>query len=745
MRLPKPGLSFADRLDASWGHAQRILVMEGRSKVSAEFKIFLKSRSVRRVVLPALIIVLAYPLFDKMFIYPRFRSLIIEEVKNDSILVASHIKGMTGLDTLDLSGPTLSDEHALHFNMIKGDFKLNKLKVFSPSGVVIYSTDPGDLGSTTDKRYFNEVIAKGKTYTKVVRKDSRTLERRVVSSDVVETYVPIMRDNKFAGALELYFDISDRLRDLDTLLFRLSALLFVMTFGLTGGILVTSFKVAKAEDRLRKLSRAVEQSPSTVMIADSKGNVEYVNPRFTQLTGYRAEEVIGEKPWTLKSDGHSSAVYEKLAETFAGGEGYKGEFQSRRNGKVCWELASISPIKDSKGAVTHFLIMEEDITEQKRAEEALRESEERYRTLYKNTPAMLHSIDKGGRIVSVSEYWLSVLGYDFEEVLGRKLTDFMTEDSRRHAEEVALPAFFESGCCRDVAYQLVKKNGEVLDVLVSAISERGPDGGVGRSLAVLFDLTERKKAEERLLRAHDELQKAYESLERAQSTAIASEKLAALGRLTAGVSHEILNPLNIITLRLYMLINGADVSPKVLSDLKTLEEQAYRIAKIAQDLLSFSRQRPPEPLKLDLNEIAKRTVELVSHDLPLQNIAIEMELAEGLPLVLADQGQLQQVVLNLVTNAMDVMQDGGKLTLRTQAASGKGREFVELRVEDTGSGIPPENIDKLFDPFFTTKPEGEGTGLGLSICQGIVEAHGGSIRAENVSGGGAAFIVRLEA
>ncbi len=127
----------------------------------------------------------------------------------------------------------------------------------------------------------------------------------------------------------------------------------------------------------------------------------------------------------------------------------------------------------------------------------------------------------------------------------------------------------------------------------------------------------------------------------------------------------------------------------------------------------------------------------------LQNISLELKLDGGLPPVSADQGQLQQVVLNLLTNAKDAMPDGGQLVLSTKAVENNGKKFVELRVEDSGSGIAADHMDKIFDPFFTTKPEGEGTGLGLSICQGIVEAHGGSIRAENIPEGGAALVIQM--
>jgi len=148
------------------------------------------------------------------------------------------------------------------------------------------------------------------------------------------------------------------------------------------------------------------------------------------------------------------------------------------------------------------------------AEKALRKSEERYRSLYHHTPAMLHSIDTDGCLVSVSDYWLEVLGYERDEVIGEKLTDFYTESSRRYAEEVVLPEFFKAGFCQDISYRFVKKNGDEIDILLSAISDRDADGKPARSLAVSIDVTERKHAEEALELAKEELRRYSEDLER---------------------------------------------------------------------------------------------------------------------------------------------------------------------------------------------------------------------------------------
>ena len=255
--------------------------------------------------------------------------------------------------------------------------------------------------------------------------------------------------------------------------------------------------------------------------------------------------------------------------------------------------------------------------------------------------------------------------------------------------------------------------------------------------------TELKLAREELRKTHEELKQAYNALRRVQDQLVGSEKLAAIGRLTAGVSHEILNPLNIITISLHLTIEDPDTPPAIAQLVRVLAGQADRISKITQDILYFARQRGPERRLVDFNETLQRTLGLLERDLHLRNITVEFALAEGLPSILADKDQLQQVVLNLLINARDSMPDGGRLSLSTELVKTNGQQCVELRIEDTGEGIAPEHLDNIFAPFFTTKPEGEGTGLGLSICRGIVEAHGGSLLAESVKGQGATFIVAL--
>jgi PAS domain S-box-containing protein len=253
----------------------------------------------------------------------------------------------------------------------------------------------------------------------------------------------------------------------------------------------------------------------------------------------------------------------------------------------------------------------------------------------------------------------------------------------------------------------------------------------------------RKRARKELDRADEELSRRVKKVERAQEQLIIAEKSAAMERITTGVSQDVLNPLNVISLRLQMINEDPAMPPDMTRHLKALEEQASKITKKFRDLLHYARQRPPERLEVNLNDVVTRALERLEQDLDRDKITLELRLTESLPPVLADEEQLQQVILSLLDNAREAMPEGGKLVLATVALQKNGQNYVEFKIEDMGSGITPEDMGKLFDPFFTTKPEGEGSGLGLCVCQSIVEAHGGTIKAESEEGAGATFSFEL--
>ncbi len=220
-----------------------------------------------------------------------------------------------------------------------------------------------------------------------------------------------------------------------------------------------------------------------------------------------------------------------------------------------------------------------------------------------------------------------------------------------------------------------------------------------------------------------------------------SEKMSAVGQLVSGVAHELNNPLAGV-MGYTQLLMTRPLDAKIRSDLERVFSEAQRAAKIVQNLLTFARKRKPERRFLGINGIVEKTLELRAYELRVSNIEVKTDLEPDLPCTLLDFHQMQQVILNIVTNAEQAMLEAhgrGRLSIRTRVVGGQ----ICLRIEDDGPGITPESQQRIFDPFFTTKPAGQGTGLGLSICDGIVKEHGGTLRVLSPPGHGATFIVEL--
>jgi two-component system NtrC family sensor kinase len=229
---------------------------------------------------------------------------------------------------------------------------------------------------------------------------------------------------------------------------------------------------------------------------------------------------------------------------------------------------------------------------------------------------------------------------------------------------------------------------------------------------------------------------------RLQREVIQQEKMAAIGMLAGGVAHEINNPLGGIIAFTQLLKKGTNIAPEILEDLCSIEEAANRCKKIVADLLDFSRiSKDDEKSLVDVNVILEKVFPFVRGEMKSSNVELVFDGAGVLPEVYGIPSRLQQVFLNLITNACHAMPDGGKLVIATSTIA--GGSMVEIRVTDSGSGIPKEIRHRIFDPFFTTKDPGRGTGLGLPISYRIVKEHGGTIDFKDASGGGTEFIVCL--
>jgi PAS domain S-box-containing protein len=270
------------------------------------------------------------------------------------------------------------------------------------------------------------------------------------------------------------------------------------------------------------------------------------------------------------------------------------------------------------------------------------------------------------------------------------------------------------------------------------------DGSIVQLIEYCIDITERRQSEEELRRAYGALREAYDTMERTQTSAVAAEKLAALGGIAAGIAHEVGTPLNVILGNAEYLLEVIDSKENVQEELQAIIKQTERITRLIQQMLDFSRPYKADIKKpLQINDLINQVINLIGSQATKNGIEISKEFQLDMSPILGDVDRLQQVLLNISINAFHAMPEGGQLVLSADTVKIDGRKFAELRVEDTGVGISPELMDSLFEPFFTTKPEGEGTGLGLFICRGIIEAHGGSIWAESEEGRGTSFIIQL--
>jgi two-component system NtrC family sensor kinase len=216
-----------------------------------------------------------------------------------------------------------------------------------------------------------------------------------------------------------------------------------------------------------------------------------------------------------------------------------------------------------------------------------------------------------------------------------------------------------------------------------------------------------------------------------------------VGKLAAGVAHEINNPLTAVLTFTHMLMRRNDLPDEVRSDLETVAAQTERVRKIVKNLLDFSRQTALSPEPLNVNTLIEESVKLMENQALIKGVDLSFSGDRDLPLFTLDHNQCQSVLINMIINALDATPAGGRIEIEAGQARHEGAQGVEIRISDTGSGIAPEHMDKLFDPFFTTKEVGKGTGLGLAVSSGIVQRHGGAISVRSKPGRGTTFTVWL--
>ena len=488
----------------------------------------------------------------------------------------------------------------------------------------------------------------------------------------------------------------------------------------------------RVEEELRKLSRAVENSPASVVITDLAGNIEYVNPMFTRVTGYTREDAIGQNPRILKSGEAPPETYRALWDAITHGREWRGEFHNRRkDGTLYWEFASISPLVDAEGRTTHFVAIKEDITARKQAEAALARSELYYRSLIEHSLDLTAVLAPDGTVLFVSESVERLLGIRPQDGRGRSVFELVhLEDAPRLRERIA------GVLARGARFEHVEFRLRHADGTWRTISAIGkplpPETGIEGLIINARDLSERQELEARLMQ---------------------SQKMEAVGRLAGGIAHDFNNLLTAILGYTELLL--ADVGPEdpKTAELNEILAAGQRAASLTRQLLTFSRRQVEQVEVVDVADVL-RGMEQMLRRMIGEDVVLTSVVPAGLGSVRGDRSQLEQVLLNLVVNARDAMPKGGKLHIEAMNVLRRGPNraegdppgdtaWVAFSIADTGVGMDAETLQHIFEPFFTTKPKGKGTGLGLATVYAIVHQAGGFTEVASAPGQGTTVRVFL--
>ena len=473
--------------------------------------------------------------------------------------------------------------------------------------------------------------------------------------------------------------------------------------------------VSRPHDAMRVAAEIVAALADAVVVTGVDRHVFTANRAAAALFGRPLDDL----PGTPIDDLVASAEREHVAEReHLAVEGEAQRYETKivaATGEERTVAVSTTPLV-VEGELLGTVATLRDVTEQKRAQETLARSEARYRNLFESASDAIATFDANGRFTTFNHAAEIISGYRREELLGQWFAPMLPDDELPKAL-----GHFQKALAGETGLfetNFHRKDGEVRTIQVTYSTPQLDE----EVLCVIRDVTDQKMLQEQLIQ---------------------SEKMSAIGQLVSGVAHELNNPLAGISAFAQLLLSEKRFPPDQRTAAEMIYAEARRASRIVQNLLTFARQHKPERTPTSVNQVLDDTLELRGYELRVRGIDVQRDYDEQVAETMADAHQLQQVFLNLITNAEQAMEraerDQQRLTVRTRRTA----DIIRIEVEDTGPGIPPNLLERIFNPFFTTKPTGSGTGLGLSISLGIVREHEGRIWAENAPHGGARFVIEL--
>jgi len=538
------------------------------------------------------------------------------------------------------------------------------------------------------------------------RRSGFELESRLLRADgkyrsVVRRGLPRFEsDGTFAGYIESVIDITER---------------------------------KQARDVLAHLAAIVEFSDDAIIGKTLQGEITSWNPGAERIYGYKAEEIVG-RPISLLVPPDRPEEIPQILERLRHGERLEHyeTIRVRKDGCQIEISATVSPIRDSTGAVVGASAISRDITEQKRAEAALRESEERFRRIFEEGPLGVALVGKDYQFLKVNSALCRMVGYSEAELLQRSFVDITHRDDVREDVELAERLFRGTIPFFKLQKRYVKKNGEIIWIDLTASVIRDKEGKPVHGLAMIEDITE---------------------IKRTQEEALARQKLESVGVLAGGIAHDFNNLLGGILASTELALTECAEGSAVEEELQRIKTTSIRGSEIVRELMIYGGTESPTLELVDISTLVNEMLQLLKVSISKRTI-LKIELDQDLPPIKANPAQMRQVVMNLVTNASEAIGErSGEIRVTsnkvkvgpdTPAPAGVALaegNYLRLEVFDTGCGMTPEVQARIFDPFFSTKRAGRG--LGLAALQGTIRSHGGTISVESAPGQGSRFEILL--
>ncbi len=652
--------------------------------------------------------------------------------------------------------------------------------------IVIAAGDPPSIMAATRGAWLGKPLSMlpesvlGEAYTTAIRtrQGSNRLDSETSQLEITSPFLS-SRPGPFAGSLTdgavlIHLDLRGPLAELwnwtvllSTAFLSALALLLILTYRLLDRLVIdpisgivelidkrherdaATWKMVTAKDEIGTLARAlqaafihtdaavheIEEQKSAldehaaVLITDASGKITYANDKFCALSQYPRAELIGKHYAIFRSGHHTQDYLQGLQDTITAGRVWKGELANMtRSGTLTWGDTTIVPFLDKDLKPRQYVTIRSDITPIKEAEEQLR----LHSSALESADNAILITDLNGVILWANHAFCSNSGHSFAETVGRRAGDLIR--SGRHDT-----AFYNDMWDAITAGRVWKgetidqrKDGTLYTVRQTITPVRNNEGRISRFVAIQEDVTERLRLEEQLRH---------------------SQKVELVGRIAGGIAHDFNNQLFVIKGFCSLLADSLVGRPTLLHFVREIQDAAQRSAALTSQLLTFSRKQALQHKVIDLNaEILK--IEKMLRSLLPDSVKLTIVPANGIGHVRMDTSQIHQILMNLVSNAIDAMPDGGELSITTGGAESVEVEtqshtqvqpgrYVSLTVSDTGHGIDEATLANILEPFFTTKREGEGTGLGLPTVDGIVKQNGGHLRISSEVGRGTTFNIYL--